>query len=115
MKRILLSLLCGTGFIITYFLMLYVLIEVFDISEKTIAWTAIPFGLPKVIYIDILQQKPISSDEEGKIVIGILLYILFNGILYSIPFYLLFTLFAKLNKKHQVKGIEEPLAPPTFE
>jgi len=108
MKRVLLSLLCGTCLLFGYFISLALLQALFDLRLETIAALLQPMNLPYGIY------KRVFGLYYGDRRVVMILNQVANILLYSAVFYFIFTQYAKLKNKNQPKGIETPPDPPTF-
>ncbi len=107
MKKILISIFCGTILVFGYFLFLAVLYQIYPISFDTLAILLIPLNLPYSIY-----QKVFGFYYGNPMVVKILN---FAGaiILYSIPFYLILAWFEKI-KKNKTQFSDKPPEPPFF-
>lgn len=112
MKRILFSLLCSSTLLVLWLFISLVLEFSKLFNHDTIEKLAIPFRLPKYIYIDILQLQ--SPEDTLQSVILVSSAILFNILLYSFIFYGGIMLFSKIRKKPQIEKIETPPEPPVF-
>ena len=112
MKRILMSLAASIIFITLLFILVFILEEVFSVSEEKTAILTIPVKIPSYIYYDVLHLREPHNDLV--LVPIILAALIFNLILYSSIFYLAFTLFAQIRRKPKIEGIETPPDPPIF-
>ena len=108
MKRILISILCGAALVFGYYVFLALLYQIYPISFDTLATLLLPLNVPYNIY------KSIFGFYYGSPTVVIVLNFVVAVLLYSIPFYLVLTLFAKM-KKSKVQGTENPPEPPVFE
>jgi hypothetical protein len=109
MKRILISILCGTALVFGYYFFLIILYQVYPVSFATLATLLLPINVPYNIY------KSIFGFYYGNPTVLKVLDFAVAILLYSIPFYLVLTFFAKMKKKSKVQGIENPPEPPIFE
>lgn len=110
MKRLLLSLVCGIVSVVGYVFLVAILLRVFKLSHETLLRLLIPLNIPRYIYENILGFH-IGKPNSVNITIEIAAMVL----TYSIPFYLAFTLYAKVMKKSKTKEIQLPPEPPIFE
>lgn len=109
MKRVLNSILCAAGFIIGYFIFIVILNKLHPLSIHTLLTLLEPLDIPYRTYESFYG---LHSDNKG------LLHILnFTAdiLIYSIPFYLILTLFNKLKPKSNVQEIQNPPEPPIFD
>lgn len=108
MKRVLLSLLRGIAVVIGYLALVPFLHGFLNLRDETVALLYEPLNFPYVIYEMIFG----SSNDDRTIVM--LLVETANVLMYSIPFYLIFTLYAKFKRKSEIKGTATPPEPPIF-
>lgn len=108
MKRVLISLLCGIVLVGGYLTLVPFLWGFLDLRIKTVNLMYIPLELPYAIYEKMFGK---SNDDQTLLVI---LIETANVLIYSIPFYFLFTLYAKAKKKSEIKATDTPPEPPTF-
>ncbi len=107
MKRVLYSIFCGTILVVGYFLFLAILYQIRPISFGTLAILLKPINLPYDIY------KSIFGFYVGNPMVVKVFNIVCAILLYSIPCYLVFTVFEKM-KKSNINGSELPPEPPIF-
>jgi len=107
MKRVLLSIAISFVFVVFYLLVLFVLF-VYN-NKNGVGSTAIlyPITLPNAVY-GYFFPRNFSSAGMPK-----WLFFISNVLIYSIPFYLLLTLFSKLRKNKSPSP--EPPPPPAFD
>ncbi len=107
MKRVLLSIAMAVVFVVIYLIVLLVLF-IFN-NQTGVGNTAFlyPVTLPNSIYNYFFRQN-ISDPAMPKWI-----FLISNVVLYSIPFYLLLTLFSK-RRKNKLPSTEPP-PPPTFD
>lgn len=108
MKRILISMLCGAAFFLGYYGFLILLYQVYPVSFETLATLLLPINLPYNIY------KSIFGFYYGDPTVVKVFNFVGAVLLYSIPFYLALTLYAKI-KKSNVQATENPPEPPIFD
>ena len=107
MKRILISILCGAFLVFGYYLFLILLYQIYSVSFDTLATLLLPINVPYNIY------KSIFGFYYGNPTVVKVLNFAAAVLLYSLPFYLALTLFAKM-KKSKAQGNENPPEPPIF-
>jgi hypothetical protein len=107
MKRTFYSIICGTILVVGYFSFLAILYQIRPISFDTLSMLLKPINLPYDIY------KSIFGFYVGNPMFVKVLNIISAILLFSIPFYLVFTVIEKF-KKSNVNGIEQPPEPPVF-
>lgn len=108
MKRILISILCGVALVFGYYIFLGFLYQIYPVSFETLATLLLPLNLPYDIY------KSIFGFYYGSPMVVKVLNFAAAILLYSIPFYLVLTFFAKM-KKSKIQPTEKPPEPPVFE
>ena len=108
MKRVLLSLLCGIAFVVGYLAFVPFLWGFLDLRNETVALLYRPLDLPHVIY-----EMIFGSSNDDRTVVRLLVETA-NVLIYSIPFYFIFTLYAKFKRKSEIKGTATPPEPPIF-
>lgn len=108
MKRIIISILCSAALVFGYYFFLGLLYQIYRVSFGTLAVLLLPLNVPYNIY------KSIFGLYYGNPMVVKVLSFAVDILLYSIPFYLVLTLFAKL-KKSKVQATEKPPEPPVFE
>src|SRR5215212_4239143 len=114
MKRILLALAAALVLVTVYTITLALVVA---LSGKywIISYLGVPVSLPKTVYFYIF---PPTADDfssrvtEKKILLTMVAYLI-NILLYSIPFYILFTIIARRRRKFPTTQPEPPL-PPSF-
>ncbi len=113
MKRILFSFLGSAAFMIFYATVVLIIQLTLDLSDQTIKPFATPLRLPSYLYYDVFHLK----DNDENLLEAIILVstaFLFNVVMYSPFFYLVFTLFSRFRPK-QKEETQLPPLPPTFE
>ncbi len=108
MKRILISILCGAALVFGYYAFLILLYQVYPVSFETLATLLLPINLPYNIY------KSIFGFYYGNPTVVKVFNFVAAILLYSVPFYLILTLYARV-KKSKVQGTENPPEPLIFE
>ena len=109
MKRILISILCSAALVFGYCFSLAVLYRVYPESFDSLTTLLLPINLPYNIY------KNIFGFYRGDPLIVKVLNFAADILLYSVPFYLALTFFAKIKKESKVQAVENPPEPPRFE
>lgn len=109
MKRILISFICGTTLFSGYYFFLFIFFQVYRVEINTLLTLLMPISLPAEIY------RSISGVYLESEVAVIILNLTGSILIYSIPIYLVLTLYGKLKKKPKVKGMENPPEPPVFD
>jgi len=115
MKRILLALAAGLLVVVGYTLTV-ALIVVLTRKFWLIWYLGMPMSLPKTVFFHFF---PPTADDfsyrltEKRIVFTIVAYGI-NVLLYSIPFYILFTIIARLRRRMPVTQPAPPM-PPSFD
>ena len=108
MKRILISILCSAALVFGYYAFLILLYQIYPVSFDTLAKLLLPINLPYNIY------KSIFGLYYGNPSVVKIFNFVAAVLLYSIPFYLVLTLYAR-TRKSKVQGTENPPEPPVFE
>jgi hypothetical protein len=115
MKRILFAVAAGIVFV-TGYLFAIALIVVLSGNYGLIRSLGIPLSLPKTVYFYFFPPTGVVFANrvtvEG-IILTIMAYVI-NVLLYSIPFYLLFTIIARRRRKVPATQPPPPL-PPSFD
>ena len=109
MKRIIISILCGAGLVLGYFIFLVLLYGIFGLSFETLAVLLKPLNLPYDIY-----KNLVGPYYGSRTVVGVL-NTAAAVILYSIPFYLILTIRARLSENASKGLLADPPAPPQFD
>ena len=108
MKRLLFSVLCSGGLIFSYFLLLAVLYQIFQLSFQTLATLLIPLNFPYEIYKNLFGMYYGNRNNVKILNYAALILI------YAIPFYLIFALYARIKNKSQKQTADSPPKPPAF-
>lgn len=108
MKRIIISILCSAALVFGYYYSLAILYQMYQISFDTLMRLLLPINLPYNIYKSIFGFY--YGDRNLVKVLN------FGGaiLIYSIPFYLLLTVFDKRRRKSDFQEIKNPPEPPIF-
>jgi len=108
MKNILIALACGAVLVFGYYFLLIILYQIYPINFDNLTILLLPLNLPYNIY------KSIFGLYYGNPLVVKILNFAVAIILYSIPFYLVFTYFTK-KKNAKSQRLEMPPNPPIFE
>jgi hypothetical protein len=110
MKRFFLSILCAAALMFGYFIFVVLLGTLLHpVNIDTVRTLLQPLDFPYTIY------KSIFGLYYGSATLVKVLNYSVALLLYSIPFYVIFTLFAKRKEQIKIQGTESPPEPPKFE
>ncbi|HEY0048728.1 MAG TPA: hypothetical protein VGB68_05550, partial [Pyrinomonadaceae bacterium] len=91
---------------------------VFEFKYEPLSEAAIPLKLPRYVYDNVLRLEPIENYATPMFVILFLSLQAINFFIYSIPFYLVFTLnnlYTGKKSSGKTEELKVPPSPPGFE
>ena len=116
MKRILFAFFAGIVFV-TGYLFAIALIVVLSGNYGLIRYLGIPLSLPKTVYFYFFPPTTgvfVTGITVQGIILTVMAYVI-NALLYSIPFYILFTILARRRRRKIPATQPTPPLPPSFD